>query len=316
MTKASPKLIGSFVLGAIALLVVGLLVFGAGNVFRERHRFVSFFDGSVAGLSPGAPVTFRGVPVGAVTEMQVRIDRRTLDARIPVYYEFDASRFTLQGDPSIDIEGRMEQAIRNGLRAQLVQQSLVTGQLAIQLTVVPGSPIETVAVDGGVPEIPTIPSGLEALKGTLEELPLVELVTSATRTVNRLDELLAAPEIDQILGALGTTLQTVDALAGDLRIQVPRLLAELERTSQGVQTAVAQGEGSLSRLDAALVTAEQAFRRAETALASADSLLDNEGRPYQSLLSTLQEAEAAARSIRRLADAIERNPSMFITGRR
>src|SRR3546814_3851394 len=87
--KANPKLIGGFVVGAIAILVVALVVFGGGRLFQDERRVVAYFEGSVAGLQVGAPVTCRGVPLGAVTESLLRFDDRSMTALIPVYMELD-----------------------------------------------------------------------------------------------------------------------------------------------------------------------------------------------------------------------------------
>ena len=90
--KASPKLIGAFVLGGIGLLIAGLLVFGSTNFLRERHILVSYFDGSLKGLRIGAAVTFRGVPIGQVTDIKVLFEPSRTEASIPVVFELDPSR--------------------------------------------------------------------------------------------------------------------------------------------------------------------------------------------------------------------------------
>ena len=61
-------IIGAFVAGAVFLVITGLLVFGSGKFFSQTKKFVLFFEGSVKGLNVGAPVDFRGVRVGSVTQ--------------------------------------------------------------------------------------------------------------------------------------------------------------------------------------------------------------------------------------------------------
>ena len=68
-SKISPTMIGAFVVSAIVLAVAGVLLFGGGKFFQEKLPFVMFFDSSVVGLNVGAPVIFRGVQMGQVTEI-------------------------------------------------------------------------------------------------------------------------------------------------------------------------------------------------------------------------------------------------------
>ena len=60
--------VGGFVLGGVLLAVLAVVVFGSGRLFRDTEPFISFFDGSVSGLAIGAPVRFRGIEVGTVTD--------------------------------------------------------------------------------------------------------------------------------------------------------------------------------------------------------------------------------------------------------
>ena len=92
--KAKPTLIGAFVVGAVALIVVGLFVYGSGRLFREKNEYVLYFDGSVKGLKVGATVDFRGVKIGTVTDIQVHFDRNDMSFRIPVHIELEPNRLT------------------------------------------------------------------------------------------------------------------------------------------------------------------------------------------------------------------------------
>ena len=70
--RANPTVIGAFIIGAVALIVIGLLVLGRGQFFSDTQTFVLYFDGSVKGLNIGAPVDFQGVRVGSVTDIHVQ----------------------------------------------------------------------------------------------------------------------------------------------------------------------------------------------------------------------------------------------------
>ena len=71
--KANPAVIGAFVVGAVVLAVAGLLVFGSGKMFKHTVKFVCFFPGAVDGLNVGAPVRFKGVEVGSVIDVRLRL---------------------------------------------------------------------------------------------------------------------------------------------------------------------------------------------------------------------------------------------------
>ncbi len=101
--RASPVAIGSFVVGAVVLLVVGVMAFGSGILFRDTTTYVMFFGGDVSGLRVGAPITLRGVPLGKVTAIRASLERRfnRVESRIAVYAEL--------GEGSIDIDVETQQ---------------------------------------------------------------------------------------------------------------------------------------------------------------------------------------------------------------
>ena len=85
--QASKTLIGAFVLGAVVLIVSGLMVFGSGRFFTKTYAYVMYFEGSVKGLTVGAPVVFRGVKIGSVTDIVLLTDLKDMTVQIPVYIE-------------------------------------------------------------------------------------------------------------------------------------------------------------------------------------------------------------------------------------
>ena len=82
--QANKTVIGLFVIGAIVLLVAALVIFGGGKFFKKTNRYVAFFEGSVKGLTVGAPVMFRGVRIGKVDDFQVYYDAKEEVFKIPV----------------------------------------------------------------------------------------------------------------------------------------------------------------------------------------------------------------------------------------
>ena len=96
--RANATLIGAFVVGAIALAVTIVLVLAGGQLFTEQQQYVMYFKGSVKGLAVGAPVNFRGVKIGTVTNIQLIVDTEELAFHIPVTVEIKNDSFTASGD--------------------------------------------------------------------------------------------------------------------------------------------------------------------------------------------------------------------------
>ena len=95
---ASKTMIGGFVVGAIALLLVAVLIFGSGKIFSQKVKLVLFFEESVSGLSLGAPVVFRGVTIGSVVGVELWTYPKEMKVLIPVYIEIDPARFKEKGE--------------------------------------------------------------------------------------------------------------------------------------------------------------------------------------------------------------------------
>ena len=98
--KMSPAVIGAFVLGAVALIVIAILVFGSGRLFRQTKDFVLYFDNSVNGLRIGAPVKIKGVEIGSVKDIRLQLEKNKELNKIPVIIEIDLEKFSFKGsDP-------------------------------------------------------------------------------------------------------------------------------------------------------------------------------------------------------------------------
>jgi len=205
--RASPTLIGAFLLGAIALIVTSLAVFGGGRFFTEKLTYVAYFPETVSGLHDGAPVNFRGVKVGIVRRIEVQLDARDLSVKIPVYLALQRKRIREVGGtiPKGDL---IPELIERGLRAQLQLQSLVTGQLSVQLDILPDRPARYVDAVGEFPEMPTIPSTLHEFTQTMESLSIQDLVNDARHVLAGLKVLVNSPELSGILSGVDRSSRT------------------------------------------------------------------------------------------------------------
>jgi paraquat-inducible protein B len=297
--RANPALIGAFVLGAAAIAAGAAVVIGSGRFFRSNVVFVAYFQGSVNGLDKGAPVKFRGVPIGTVTDIMLSLGERKGEVRIPVIMEIDKNRLRELGASQelVAAPGMIHKlAHEQGLRAQLQQQSFITGQLFIGLDMVPDSPMDLVQAEEDTPytEIPTLPTRLElaqaklqAILDKLSQFDWEALGKSLASAVDGLNRVVNSPEIQANLVALRTTLTEIRKAVGPLGKSVTGATDELRAALQRLQVAV-------DRVGA---------------------IADPKAPVVQGLTSALGELGEAARAVRRLADDIDRDPSMLLRGK-
>lgn len=323
----NPVLIGGFVIGAMILIVAAILVFGSGSFFSERVQYVLYFERSVKGLQIGAPVDFRGVKIGTVTDIRVYFDTKGRTFRIPVYIELEPNRLTQvccqdesrmvpkETDPAMMIR----ELVSWGLRARVEQESLVTGLLYVQLDFFPDTSINLVGIDEKVIELPTIPSSLQQISETFEKLPLETLVTKVIRAVEGVDRLVNSAELADSIQSLNLLLKTLKGLAVNIESQVAPLTADVHATLTEVQTLArninADAAPMLAGLDNASRDAQKAVVQAQAVFARIDAMVADQSPLRFEVDNTLSELSAAARAIRQMADYFKRHPESLIYGR-
>ena len=316
--RASPTLIGVFVLGALAIALAGLAVFGSGKLFRRTAQFVMVFGGSVNGLSVGAPVKFRGVQVGSVIQILLSLPGMTLpELRIPVVIEIDQDLVSKLGGMINPAEPTSFAAlIDEGLRAQLQLESIVTGVLFVELDLFPGSPVNLfLPKESGYLEIPTQPTLLQEASQTgadliakLRDVDFDGLVNSIRDAARSVGDLAGSPELRQTLVAAREAMVSARDTLNEIRPRIPQL-------ASGVDSASNRLQGSLKRFDTTLGSLDTALGSLDTTLGSVNRLVDPSAPLVYQLTTTLTDLGTAAKSVRELADYLDRNPSAIITGR-
>lgn len=322
---ANPSMIGGFVLGAVALIILGIVYFGGTQLFAERDRYVMFFSGSVNGLRVGAPVTWRGVPIGQVSDINLLYNPEKLKFYIEVIVEIDPKESIEIGEAANEItpKGEIQRLIAKGLRAQLVQQSFVTGQLAIQVSMFPETQAKLVGLNTEFTEIPTIPSTFAQIEEAittftqkLQALDVTGVIKDLEATTTAIRNMVASPELKQAIVNVEETLVETRQLVGKINKRFEPFADELTAT---VKTA----DGTFAEAKQAMIQAKQAFSEVRGSLAKAETLLttaDTVIRPgsplHFELVNALREVSAAARSMNSLAQTLERNPDALLFGRR
>ena len=343
--KSNPKLIGGFVIGALALVIGGILAFGGGQYFTPKVKFVVYFPGvSLSGLNVGAPVTFRGVKVGEVTSIVIKYDVARQKLRVPIQFDLDPAELQFvngEHNPGKNIP----ELIARGLRGQLQTVSLVTGQAIIDFNFYPDTPVRLFGAEAGVMELPTIPSDIEQLKVN---------VTSLLAKINKLplekmsdDIIKAIADADQLLKDADSVVKSGGSLVGNVNAQVQplttSLLGTLDRASSLFKEAKARVElkpgEPLSVLNQTLVDAQKlvnnvdaswpqigaaaifalktmggALTHADALIKAAQGVLSPSSPVYFELISTLREFKFAATAVKVLAEYLQRNPGAILTG--
>jgi phospholipid/cholesterol/gamma-HCH transport system substrate-binding protein len=364
--RLHPVAIGVFAAGAVALAIAAVFIFGANKLFVRKFPIVMFFDEDVNGLIVGAPVSYRGLRLGQVTEIHSPVGT----PRIAVVATLERgpllTRQSAAGVSADEMRRTLQEAIGQGLRAQLALQSFLTGQLYVSLVLRPDTSASLAGLGGAALEIPTIPTIMAQLLAGLGKVPLAQVPKYLSDTLEGSSRLLQDPQLAKTLEAVGPVLADAQTLLRRLDREVGPLLASLKQTSDTARTSLEEATRQLDRVVSGLQpeasrlmtsltetsdTARGAVRDvsgdvqktlarlgpelaalakklegvsdaarstlegAQATLQGVDGALSGEVPLGYQMKQTLQELAAAARSLRALADALERNPESLLVGK-
>ncbi len=325
--QASPAVIGGFTVGAVVLVVAGLLMFGSGQLFTTAHPYVLYFDGAINGLQVGAPVQFQGVQVGSVVGIKATIQESSLQIRIPVFIEIEEGSIEQVGravERTIDQESGVRILVGRGMRAQLLMQSFVTGMLSVQFDIHPEAESAEVMrdPDTGLLEIPTIPTTFQEAEQTVRKaletlgrLPLEEMFNDLLKTIRGIERLVNSPEVTNTIVRIDATMSDMQRLVKHLAEEVSPMASTFNTTMGDFRQLVKNIDGQVQPLVASLTQTAEAARatieQARDTLAAAGS-----GSPLRhEVTQTLEELREAARAIRILAHELQRQPDALLRGK-
>lgn len=314
--------VGAFVLGGIVLGLGALVFFGNFRLFQPTRNAVVVFDNSISGLSAGALVTFRGVPVGAVRRIVIQYDAAIQTTFIPVTLQLEPGRIRVTGEPKSGTALNLTSLIAQGLRAELNTQSFVTGQAQIELNFDPSS---VAVLHPGVTDLTEIPvkrSAIQRVTEQLTQLPIRELVASASATLESIRQLSA--KLDEDLPPLVASLQatsegashTVQIASRAMVDLQARLDATIDRIGQLASTSDQQLVQRSADLHLLLTSSNQSVQQTREVLNNLKNLTSGRGETRANLDATLRDLAGAAASLRGFASDIEHNPQLLLTGRR
>ena len=311
-------MIGGFVIGAIALLLTFVLILGSGRLFRKKYSFVLLFDSNVNGLRLGAPVKFRGVEIGRVTDILLNINQLEgvqsglfSSTSIPVLIEIDRDRILARGVPQVDLDdpAAFNRLVHDGLRAQLALESIVTGMLYVNLEMSPlTAPRLLLTKNSTYREIPTVPRQFELVQdqvativAKLNETDLQGFIASGKSTSDSIRRFIDSPQLKDTIGSMRSTLESMRSTLSQLRAAVKRTDTKLAPV--------------MSDADRLMIDTDRMMKEAENTLNSLQSNIEPNSALAYKLDRALDEISAAAISMRKLTDYLQRNPSAVIWGK-
>jgi paraquat-inducible protein B len=291
-----------------------------------------FFEAaSLSGLDIGSPLTFRGVKIGSVTDVVIQYDIDNQRLMIPVYVEMELDRIHIVSGQS-NARKNIQALIDRGLRAQLVVQSLVTGQASIDLAFHPGTPAVLAGEETRFVELPTIPSDIDMLKANLANvlqriarLPLDEI---GARTLDTIDStnLLMKSMNAEIAGVAAGIRGVGDQAAATLKDAQARLQLEEGEPMNNLNNTIIDVRKLVNKLDGGIDPIIADANRLTTmtlstmdemkiTLETARSSISPDSDLYFQLTRTLKEIQTTANSIRALADYVQRHPDALLLGK-
>jgi paraquat-inducible protein B len=319
--KTHPRLVGAFVLGAVALVLGAVVFLSSGGWFQERDRYSVYFPGSIRGLNPGAPVTFRGIKVGQVADVTALLTGKP-DEPIQIEVVIELMRNVVkaqEGAPSfllgLTAQQKAKALIERGIRGRLMSQSLLTGQKYIDFDFQPDEPARFSGLHPRYPELPTTPTAMEKLGDKVEvfmnklaELPLDQMLDNLQRTLASARKLLESPDLQGALAGarkgateLAPTLKEARAALADARELVDTLGGEVKDTASEARETIRKTRETLDRV-------ERMIGSVDTTLQGADDARVRASR-------SLEELDRTLKALRNLVDYIQTHPEAVVLGK-
>jgi paraquat-inducible protein B len=314
--KASTTLIGAFIVGATGIVIISLLFFTGGDFFRNKTLFVIHFDRSIQGLELGAALKLRGVKIGEVTKIESHFDDQTMTVINSVYVQVLDGKTRYAGKEAPH-EMLRKLVTEHGLRAQLKQQSYLTGLLYIEVdfTGKPGD-IKLWNLDPDTFELPTTPTEIEKLTDVANQIDFQKIADAVDSIVTSIDQFLSDPQFHAISGNINNTLARVETLALHtdqiISNEVAATLTEMQRLITGINRDYPDLSAGLQQ---SLASLERSFVSLEGAIRSTSHIVSDDSPLLFEFKQTLGKISRAADNVSILAESLERQPEALLRGK-
>ncbi len=269
--------LGLFVIICVVILAAVLFLLGGRKLFKPTFTFETYFNESVAGLELGAPVRFRGVPLGQVTEIVT--SAATYESDVPLGKRREYIVVRVKVDVSAKEAGQMKRdaadLVKKGLRAQ-TQLAGITGQQYLALDFLDATKYPLLAFDW-TPEYTYVPSA-PSVTG--------EIIANTQSFLANLKD----ADVSALVHNLNTLVVDVDRKFNELPV------ADLSSQTHEV---LKNANAAFTRVDRILATApiEQTMHRIDSAAARVDALLAD-----PALKQTIDNTAAISARVRKMAD--------------
>lgn len=318
--KANPTAVGLFVIIGSILLVAGFISFGNFEWKGKSETYLLYFDSSVKGLSIGAPVTHRGVTIGAVTDVSLRFNQEWEDKHVPVFIELKEKLIQAQIDDEVDLEQKMvmDDMIAEGLRGRLEASSMLTGQLYVDLVYVEDAP-EPVQhqLEKVYPEIPTVASGIQAMLDNLAKVNMAEIADRLTSLIEQLDTTVSDLDMKEVSIGLTEVMSSIDVLVSNPSLPLAinnasETLEDFKETSKTLRVEITEVSDDIG---ASLDEVQLTVMELREGVADLRHTLSAESVVAQNLSLALDQIASASQSVSELADFLRLHPNALISGR-
>lgn len=319
--RTHPRLVGAFVLGAVALLLATIALLTSGDWLADKERFAVFFPGSVRGLNTGAPVTFRGIKIGEVKEVNAILTGRP-DPLVQIEVVIELNRNFVEVPrgsvkPFANLRGQAlaDALIQHGTRARMLSQSLLTGQRYIDLDLLPNEPKRMAGLSPRYPELPTTPTAMEKLSeradtilAKIADLPLDQMLEDVRRAIQSLRELLESRDLKDTLAGARRSVKALEPALVEAR-------GAFAEARQLVTTLDQQVKDTGGEARETLRDAQRALERGERALGKLDQTLERSDDTQVVAMEALQDLTRTLQALRNLVDYIQTHPEAVVLGK-
>jgi paraquat-inducible protein B len=320
-TKLNPTLAGSFVLGALVLIIAALLSLRSCHILSKPGRFVAYFNESVQGLDVGSAVRLRGVRVGSVATIRVHYDSNSRQSQVAVVAELDQNVISDGAGKMIKTADRatLQRLIDEGLRAK-IDLAGITGLQFVELDFFDPQqfPAPPAASDAEYPVVPTLRSGMSELvenlskiAGNLNKVDFAGLSQELKSLLATVNQQAGGLDLKKMVVMVTSAASSIDALAGSAEAKAA--FANLNQTAMNVQGLVAKLDTQVEPVSAELVRSLHSFHDAAQ---SVQILVGPQSGLGDEAIKTLRQLTQTAESLQELADFLERNPNALITGKK